>query len=83
MFRLVIFVVVSGAVLGCGGGVLRRQTEPQAPASQWFCQPAQSPEAWRCVQDDDLARAPFPKRLPPDPEQPIDNGGAMATDPTN
>ncbi len=46
----------------------------------WFCQMDESGEEWECVQDDALARAPVPTRLPEaakpatiDPPTPLDN----------
>lgn len=42
-------------------------TETRQSSEAWFCQIDETGEGWDCVQDDELARSPVPRRLPQPP----------------
>ncbi len=62
---IVLFVTLVCLLSGCAGN--RNAATTQERGEPWFCEINESRDNWECVQDENLARTPRPKRLPNDP----------------
>ncbi len=64
MLKLALFIALV-TLVGCGrGGTVAGPLGDATGEGNWFCEMAEDPEQWDCVQDSELARAPQPSRLP-------------------
>jgi septal ring-binding cell division protein DamX len=64
MLKLALFIALV-TLVGCGrGGTVATPLGDATGEGNWFCEMAEDPEQWDCVQDSELARAPQPTRLP-------------------
>ena len=71
--RVLVAALIAGLMLaGCSNSKLRRTPTTERP-TPWFCEMNENRDDWECVQDEELARNPQPKRLPGDEEEELEH----------